>query len=397
VWPGPLVVYYGTPAPLRLMDALPYAALVIALLATTAAAFRYRPMLAFLGAWVFITLAPTSSVVPIATELGAERRMYLPLMAISVFAVALVTRLTSTRPRISARHGFVVLAVVVLLLGARTLARNNEYGDTLRLAELTRDRWPTGVSEHMVGEQLLLRGRKTEGVRHLREAIKTAPRAHYTLGTELYAEGHVDEAIAELQEFIRREPLLLEVPQAHLTLARAYARTERWDLAAAQARLAIAKAPADPDARLVLAEILFNQEEVGAAITAYTDYLRFRPNDTAAINRLAVALIAAGRPEQAIAAFRRAAELEPANGTTRRNLATALLDANLVDQAAVAARDAIALRPQDPVPHDLLGQALARQGELAAALTEFNRALQLNPGNEEASQHAAQVRALMTR
>ena len=42
----------------------------------------YRPPLGFPGAWFFLTLAPTSSILPIATEVGAERRMYLPLIAL---------------------------------------------------------------------------------------------------------------------------------------------------------------------------------------------------------------------------------------------------------------------------------------------------------------------------
>jgi protein O-mannosyl-transferase len=397
VWPRSLVVFYGAPAPQTVIDALPYGVAIVMLLAATLTAFRFQPMLAFLGAWFFITLAPTSSIVPIATEVGAERRMYLPLMAIVVFTVAIVTRAAATRTRMTPRHGWIALAILAALLGARTFARNAEYADTLRLAEITVNRWPTGASQHMVGEQLLLRGQKADGVRYLREAIKTAPRAHFTLGMELYTEGRVDESIAQFQEFIRKEPLLLEVPTAHVMLARAYGRRQQWDLAAEQARLAIAKAPRDPSARLVLAEVLFNQEAVGPAIAAYTDYLRFRPNDVAAINRMAVALIAAGRAEQAIAAFRRAVELEPANGVNHRNLATALLDANIVDQAATAARAAIALRPQDPVPYDLLGQALARQGQLPQSLAEFERALEIDPANEEVRQHAAQVRELLRR
>jgi tetratricopeptide (TPR) repeat protein len=45
----------------------------------------------FLGAWFFLILAPSSSVVPILTELVAERRMYLPLAAVvMVFVVAVV-------------------------------------------------------------------------------------------------------------------------------------------------------------------------------------------------------------------------------------------------------------------------------------------------------------------
>ncbi len=41
---------------------------------------------AFLGAWFFLTLAPSSSVVPIATEVAAERRVYLALASNLVLA-----------------------------------------------------------------------------------------------------------------------------------------------------------------------------------------------------------------------------------------------------------------------------------------------------------------------
>ena len=41
----------------------------------------------FSAAAFFLTLAPTSSVVPIASEVGAERRMYLPFAALATLAV----------------------------------------------------------------------------------------------------------------------------------------------------------------------------------------------------------------------------------------------------------------------------------------------------------------------
>jgi hypothetical protein len=81
-WPVDLVINYGQPVPYTLRDVLPQALAVVSLLSLTVAAFRWRPLLAFLGAWFFITLAPTSTFLPIATEVAAERRMYLPLMAV---------------------------------------------------------------------------------------------------------------------------------------------------------------------------------------------------------------------------------------------------------------------------------------------------------------------------
>ena len=81
IWPRPLVAWYGWALPLTIADVIPYALFVMFLLMLTAAALLRQPRVGFLGAWFFITLAPTSTIVPIATEMGAERRMYLPLIA----------------------------------------------------------------------------------------------------------------------------------------------------------------------------------------------------------------------------------------------------------------------------------------------------------------------------
>jgi protein O-mannosyl-transferase len=358
-WPRSLVVYYGYPEPVTLGAVLPYALLVVALLVVTVIAFRYRPTLAFLGAWFFITLAPSSSIVPIATEVGAERRMYLPLLAVILLLMLGLHRLA----RMTAAR-YAVVAVLALALGVTTFARNREYADPLQLAELTLARWPSGVAHHLVAEKLIAAGRSDEAIAHLRQAVVTAPRAHYTLGLVLYNQGRLDEAIAELREFIRLEPLLLEVPDAQVSLARAYARQERWDDALIQVQEAIAKAPANVDARGMRAEILFRQQQAEAATAAYVEYLRMRPNDSGALTNLAILHISAGRAPQALEAFRRAAEVNPGDGEKRRNLAMALLETNRVDEAVVEGRRAVALRPDDAVARDVLAQALAKQGQL---------------------------------
>jgi hypothetical protein len=86
-WPSGLVILYGNPRSLSIGDVWPQALVIVALLAAVVAVFVWRPKIGFLGVWFFVTLAPTSSVVPIATEVGAERRMYLPLAAIVVLVV----------------------------------------------------------------------------------------------------------------------------------------------------------------------------------------------------------------------------------------------------------------------------------------------------------------------
>jgi len=87
VWPHALVLDYGLPRQLVLTDVLAPGALVVTLIMLTAWALAVRPPIGFLGAWFFITLAPASSLVPIVTEVGAERRMYLPLAGLVALAV----------------------------------------------------------------------------------------------------------------------------------------------------------------------------------------------------------------------------------------------------------------------------------------------------------------------
>jgi tetratricopeptide (TPR) repeat protein len=294
-------------------------------------------VLGFLGAWFFITLAPTSSIIPIATEVGAERRMYLPLMALVVLAVAVAVSLwdrfagssetVARRPHAASVAGLALLACVAAALAAGTLARNREYSSSLRLAQTVLDRWPTSTAQHYVGEELIAVGRTDEAIAHLRQAIPGSPRAHFSLGAELVKEGRLDEGIEQLQEFVRLEPLLLEVPEAHVLIGSAYAKQQRWPEAIAQARAALMKAPRNPNAKLLLADSLFGQESLTDAIAAYRDYLSVRPADLGAVVNLGIALAASGALEEAIGIFRRVVEGRPAervgatesgDGTPRR-------------------------------------------------------------------------------
>lgn len=358
VWPDSLVVYYGLPQPFTLADVWPYAVLVVGLALLTAIALYARPWLGFAGAWFFVTLAPSSSIVPIVTEVGAERRMYLPLLAILVPLC-----MAASRARVAGRALVAVVALVAVAYGTTTFARNREYMNGVTLAERTLARWPTAVAHHMVGEELLLEGRSAEALPHLRQATADAPRAHYTLGMLLLGQGQIDEAITELQSFITRSPLLIEVPEAHFSIARAQAVRQRWAEAEAQARQAIAKAPRHLGARRLLADILLNSGNAPAAANAYATYLQLQPDDVDAWTNLGIMLASAGQTQQAVGAFRRVVELRPDDGQAHRNLATALLDAGAFQDAAREARRAMELRPADPVAAELLAQAQTKLGQ----------------------------------
>ena len=136
VWPTGLVLAYGYPIPLTLRDVLPNAVIVFGLLVATLVALRLAPRLGFLLVWVVVTLAPTSSLVPIATEVGAERRMYVPLMALAVLAAVGVARVAqaidrqcprSTR-RLGSACALTAVVAVAATYGTETAGRNRESG-----------------------------------------------------------------------------------------------------------------------------------------------------------------------------------------------------------------------------------------------------------------------------
>ena len=358
VWPRSLVVSYGPPAPLTLGDVWPYALGLLALLALALVTVVRRPKWGFLAAWFFITLAPTSSIVPIATEVGAERRMYLPLVALVALAVVAVSLLRRAR----SRAGALTLAGVTVLFSAAVVARNREYATPVLLARSTVERYPTSTAHHQLGVTLLVAGDREAAIRELRQAIPGAPRAHYTLGVELVKEARTAEAIEELQAFLREEPNLVEAITARQLLGRMFAQQQRWSEAIEQEQQVLTMNPSEAqrlDTLALLAEALFGAEKFQESIAHCLEYLRARPRDGRVLTRLGISLIATGRLEEAIAAFRRAADAAPTDADAQLNLATALADHMDYQEALAYAQRALALQPGNAQAHELVGRLRA--------------------------------------
>lgn len=320
VWPRDLVLYYGWPLRLAVPDVFPQAIFVLALVVAAAVALWRWPRAGLLGAWFFVMLAPTSSIVPIATEVGAERRMYLASIAVVVLAVLLWRRLVA-----SDRVGAVALASVALVLAAGTVARNRDYRSSLRLAQTSHERWPTPGSASMYGTELAAAGRLDEAERYLRTAAPVHPPAAYFLGTVLAAQGKRADAIDEFRAYIATQPG--ELDQTHLAralLADALTKERRPDEAAAIYREMLAVRPQDADASRLLAQILLSQEKYQEAALHYRAALAVNPNDVPSLGGLGIALASSGQLEEAIKAFQRAADLDPGNPHTQQNLQRAL-------------------------------------------------------------------------
>src|SRR6201999_2089872 len=110
--------------------------------------------------------APTSSIVPIVSEVGAERRMYLPLAALVSLVVVGIRYALSRGPAVlRTRYAAAALAAVVCVpLAIRTVLRNAEYADPLRLWTTVVDRYPHGRARMSLATELAEAGQHEQAI-----------------------------------------------------------------------------------------------------------------------------------------------------------------------------------------------------------------------------------------
>jgi tetratricopeptide (TPR) repeat protein len=250
IYPSPLVLDYDWPPATVGSVVVPVLALTIAVGASVVMLIRRQPA-GFAGTTFFLLLAPTSSVLPIVTEIAAEHRMYLPLAVVVVTIVAGVYALAAGT-RIA--RGFVAaVALVTVVFAAVTSARNAEYRSAEFLWLDTIAKRPANSrARHNHATMLLERGLFADAESQLRVALQHQPRfaeARAALGTALCAQGRLDEGIAELQA-------------------------------------ALAVAPANPAAEQSLGEAYASRGDMERAVVHYTRALVLRPDDVAVMNRV---------------------------------------------------------------------------------------------------------------
>ena len=334
-------------------------------LATLVALWRW-PKIGFLGAWFFAILAPTSSIVPVATQIVAEHRMYLPLAAV-VTAVTLAgyfvcCRWGSLLPRgpgfqqtVSAPGGdrFVGGSGT----GVRSHRGRSDAGDLSpfsRNATITatypsgkiRSQGPGNARAHYnLGMALAAAGRSTRPSPIFRRRWKsspTSPRPTTTLALALADRGQVDEAIAHYQKALEIKP---DFAEAHNNLGLALAGRGQVDEAIAHYRKAWKSSPTLPRPTTTLAWLWPAADR------------SMRPSPT--IGRRWKSSPTLPRPTTTSAWLWAAAD-----GSTRPlSIFSRRWKSN----------------PITPRPDNNLGNALAGQGKIAEAVVQWREAVRLQP------------------
>jgi len=340
VFPGGLTLDYLWQPPQGWEEVIVPLLVVLSLLAISAWMLLRRNPWGFVGAFFFLVLAPTSSVLPIRDP-AFEHRMYLPLLAV-VLVVALGVdwvwrcEIVPRLPMGAWWRGIerwaprLVFCGAVVVLGGLTIARNHDYRSDLAI-------WRDTVA-------------KRPG----------HPRAHNNLGAALQAVGELDEAI----EHYRRAIELL---------------------------------PAYAEAHLNLGETLQARGKTQSAIEHYQRGLELKPENAEAHNNVASLLASQGRNREAIVHLRRAVELAPETAIFHHNLGRVLAADRRLKEAAEHFERAVRLDPTSLEAHHGLGVALLQLGRVDDAIAQFLEGLRIQPGHLGLQRSLARARAIKRR
>ena len=204
--PVGLCLDYTLPIVRGWMAIVPYAIVMIALGLFTVWGMARHTAWGFVGAWFFMNLGPTSSIIR-RPDLAVEHRMYVPLAAIVVVQVVggyvllgwIAKRLalnTSSRMRGAA---CALGAVILGSFGLLTFMRNEDYRSNEAMWTDVVNKRPGNPRAHNnLGLEYLHQGKLDEAQSHFVEALKINPgywQATYNLGLVFEARNKTEDAI----------------------------------------------------------------------------------------------------------------------------------------------------------------------------------------------------------
>ncbi|HVU18566.1 MAG TPA: tetratricopeptide repeat protein [Candidatus Didemnitutus sp.] len=324
LWPGPLVFDYGTALQHDGMAVAASAALVLALLAWSVWTLCRRQAAGFIGLIFFAVLAPSSSVVPIATEPIAEHRMYLPLAALMALGVIAAAAWTRHRSRAAGLVAGVLAGLVAATLGATTILRNRDYSSAIGLWSDTSVKAPANPrARNNLGQARLAAGDPAGARSDFLAATQIDPNylpAEYNLGAALLDAGQPAEAVAPLE---RAQGVVRHRAEVRRYLGEAHEQLGHQAEAEKCYRESLAL-EASPEAAFGLGNTLAAQGRYADAVAPYRTARDLKPAAIDIRNNLANALLFAGRTDDAIAEFRAALSIDPHNDALQKNLALAL-------------------------------------------------------------------------
>jgi tetratricopeptide (TPR) repeat protein len=240
------------------------------------------------------------------------------------------------------------------------------------------------ITDANVGTELQAQGKVDDAIALYRAALVRDPNDALTysnLGTALAAKGRLEEAIAQYQRAIDLAP---NDADNHYNLANALTAQGKLSDAVNQFQAALRIDSGFADAHLNLGNALTALGRSAEAAVHYRRAMELRPQMVEPVNNLGLVAAQQGRLDEAIALFQRALAIDPDFADAHSNLASALAQKGAFPEALNHLRRTVELSPDSAIAHNELGVMLAQRNQLEDAIDQFRQAIRLEPTLAEA-------------
>ncbi len=394
IWPHPLVFDYGRGVDPASWAEAPYVVVVLLLVAVVAW-LLFRPSApgsgsraaGFAGAWFFLILAPTSSVVAVSNLPMAEHRLYVPLAGVvAVVALGIYQWLGN-------RSALVWLALAAGA-GALTAVRNEDYRTALRMWTVTAEQQPENARvQTNLGDALEAAGQPAEAEKHFAKAVALRPdypEGHFNQGNFLLRQNRAEEAVEPCEAALRLKP---DYAQAHYVLGVGLLHLGREAAAFEQFAAALRVQPDYVDVHHTLAGALAMSGRMDEALAHYEIALRLQPGEPFLQIEVANFLSHMGRSGEAMAHYQAAERIDPGSLPVHFAIGNALFELRKFQEAADQYAAAVRISPDFADARNNLGNCLAEMGRFDEAQAQYEAVLQLRPGDDQARSNLAQLQA----
>jgi tetratricopeptide (TPR) repeat protein len=233
--------------------------------------------------------------------------------------------------------------------------------------------------EQLIIETLRLRGQTAKALEEANAAVKQYPneRSLRVIHDSLLGEqGHVEEAVKDLQALLNNTPADREV---YLATAQIYVQSRHFSEAEGVIQKALALSPKPEDqeyALFMLGSVYEREKRFDLAEEQFKRVLSADPLNASAANYLGYMLADRGiRLDESVKYIQKALQLDPNNGAYLDSLGWAYYKMDRYDLAESHLEKAAHLIQNDPTIHEHLGHLYLRMGKKAQAEEEWERAL----------------------
>ncbi len=323
VWPSDLSPLYEVPGHTSILEPRFLASIVAALVTTAGLILLRRRVPGVLAAWVHsaAVVAPVSGAFQSGLQLVADRYSYLAQLGFVVLAgygvvwIAELQERGVVRPRVATMVRGVV-GLIIVALGLTTWSQSHVWRDPTTLWSWAVDVDPRCATCHNnLGTALLRRARDPEDLgeaeRQLRQALALGPdnaEARLNLGTVLLLLGRHDQAEQALLAYLQVRPDAVDGAERLAVLYLIEGKTDAAIPLLRRARRMSADAQPDPTSGRRSPDHSRIELEEAVRLLDDGETLRY----------LGQALLAEGRPGDAVVALRRAVAVSPSAPSFRQ-------------------------------------------------------------------------------